>query len=167
MLASACPQSISVGTRQSIRRHKAIGSAPQSRCISVSAATVTHATPSTPTGVPTMTREREVATAITLIVADATIVARTKARALAYRGLRPLANTSSMPSSHHGTDRQPSSHSRLWLEDYRLACQCHTRFHKTKLNAHHMYARICLFIHATTKMIHCNVYYKRNYIYQT
>jgi len=29
--------------------------------------------------------------------------------------------------------------------------QYHTRFHKTKPNAHHMYARIYLFIHATTK----------------
>ena len=47
--------------------------------------------------------------ATTLIVVDATIAARTEAQALTCQDLRPLANTSSTPSSHHGTDRQPTS----------------------------------------------------------
>ena len=49
---------------------------------------------------------------------------------LAYQDLRPSADTSSMPPSHHGTDHQPTSpkysgktNPGLWLEDYRLACQ--------------------------------------------
>ena len=33
---------------------------------------------------------------------------------------------------------------------YKTKSLCHTQFHKTKSNAHHMYARICLFIHAMT-----------------
>jgi len=53
--------------------------------------------------------------ATTLVEVDATIVARTKARALTCRDLRPLANTSSTSSSHRDTG--------LWLKDYQLACQ--------------------------------------------
>ena len=64
---------------QSTKHHKAAGSALWPRYISVSAATMTRATPSTPIDAPMMTREREPDMAITLIVADAMIAARTEA----------------------------------------------------------------------------------------
>jgi len=70
------------------------------------------------------------AVATTLVAADATIAARTKAHASTWWDLRPLADTSSMSPSHQGTDHPPTSQKysgemnpRLWLEDYRLACQ--------------------------------------------
>ena len=47
--------------------------------------------------------------AIILNVADATTTARTGARALACRALRPSVGTSSMLLSHQGTDRLPTS----------------------------------------------------------
>jgi len=68
-----------------------------------------HATPSMLVGVPTMTQERELAAAITLAVADAMIAARTEARALAYRVLRPSAVTSSTLLSRQGIDHLPIS----------------------------------------------------------
>ena len=68
--------------------------------------------------------------ATTLIVADATTAARTEARALTCRDLRLLADTSSTPPSHRGTDCRPTSQKYseemnpgLRLEDYWLACQ--------------------------------------------
>ena len=47
--------------------------------------------------------------AIILDAADATIVARTGARAPAYRGLRPSASASSVLHSHQGIDHLPIS----------------------------------------------------------
>ena len=68
--------------------------------------------------------------ATTLIMVDAMTAVRTKARAPTCRDLRPLADTSSAPSFHYGTDHQPISQNTLgetnpglWLKDYRLACQ--------------------------------------------
>ena len=62
----------------------------------------------------------------TLVVADATIVARTEARALTCLDLRPLANTSSTsPSTTVPTNipKYPGEmNPGLWLEDYRLVC---------------------------------------------
>ena len=111
--ASARPQSAPARMRRSTRSHKEVGSTSQSWCISFSAATVTHATPSTSADVPTMTQKREPAVATTLIVADATTVARTEAQALACWGLRPSADTSSTLPSHQGTSHQPISQSTL------------------------------------------------------
>ena len=47
--------------------------------MSILATTVTHATPSIPEDVLAMIRERELAMAITLVMADATTIVRTKA----------------------------------------------------------------------------------------
>ena len=60
-----------------------------------------------------MTRERELAMATTLIMVDAMRALRTEARALAYQDLRPSADTSSTPPSHHGTDHQSTSQNTL------------------------------------------------------
>ena len=51
--------------------------------------------------------------ATTLIMADTMTTARTGARALTHRGLRPLADTSSMLPSHCGTDHRPASQNTL------------------------------------------------------
>ena len=59
--------------------------------MSISAATMMHATPLTPIDTPVMIRKRELAVAITLVVVDATIAVRTEAQALAYQGLKPSA----------------------------------------------------------------------------
>ena len=107
--ASTRPQSDPTRTYQSTRRGKAASYVLRSRCMSVSAATMTHATPSMPTGMPTVMRGRRLAVATTLIVVDATTAARTEARALTCWDLRPLADTSSTLFSHRGTDRRPTS----------------------------------------------------------
>ena len=89
------------------------GRAPRSQCMSVSASTVTHTTPWTPIGVPTAMRGRKLAVATTLVVVDATTVARTEARAPACWDLRPSADTSSTPPSRHGINHQPTSQNSL------------------------------------------------------
>ena len=111
--ASAHPQSGPTGTCQSIRHSNAAGHVPRSRCMDISTSTMTHATPSTPAGVPVEMRWRRLAMATTLIVADATTAARTEARAPTNRGLRPSANTSSTLPSRQGTDHQPTSQNTL------------------------------------------------------
>ena len=111
--ASARPQSNPTGMCLSTRLSKTAGHTPWSRCMSVSVTTMTHATPSMPVGMPTALRGRGLAAATTLVVADATIAARTEARALSCRDLRPLADSSSTPSSHHGTDHRPTSQNTL------------------------------------------------------
>ena len=82
--ASVRPQSDPTGMCQSAKRSKAAGRVPLSRCMSVSATTVTHGTPSTPVGVPVAMQGRELAMATTLVMADGTTMARTEARAPAY-----------------------------------------------------------------------------------
>ena len=81
--------------------------------MSVLAATVTRATPLMPVDMPIVMQGRGLAMATTLNVADATIAVSTEARALACRDLRPSVDTSSTPSSHHDTDRQPTSQNTL------------------------------------------------------
>ena len=98
---------------RSTRRSKVTGHIPWSWCMNVSASTVTRATPSTPVGVPTEMQGRRLATATTLVMADTTTTARTEARASTFRDLRPLADTSSTPSSHRGTDHRPTSRNTL------------------------------------------------------
>ena len=82
---------------------------PTRTCQSTRRSTMTRATPWMPAGVPAVMRGRRLAVATTLVVAYATITARTEARAPTCRDLRPLANTSSTPSSHRGTYRRPTS----------------------------------------------------------
>ena len=48
-----------------------------------------------------------------LVMEDAMTSVRTEAQAPAYRDLRPSANTSSTPSSHHGTDHRLTSRNTL------------------------------------------------------
>ena len=52
--------------------------------MSISATTMTHATPSMPVGVPTVIQGRGLIVSTTHIVVDATIAARTEAQALTY-----------------------------------------------------------------------------------
>ena len=91
------------------RHRQAAGSTPLFRCINISTTTATHATPSTPAGVPTTTQEKEPTTAIILDVADATTVVRTRAPAPACQALRPSAVTSSTQRSHQGINHLPTS----------------------------------------------------------
>ena len=51
--------------------------------------------------------------ATTLVVVDATTVVRTGAQAPTYQDHKPLADTSSMPPSHRGTDHRPTSRNTL------------------------------------------------------
>jgi len=76
-----------------------------SRCMSVLAPTVMHATPSTPAVTNMVTRERRPTVATILIIVDATIVAKTRAQALTYRGPRLSIGTSSTWLSHRAIDR--------------------------------------------------------------
>jgi hypothetical protein len=76
------------------------------------------------------TRERRPAVATTLDMADAMIAAKTRAQAPIRRSPRLSAGTSSTRLSYRGIDRQRTSQKnsekmnpRLWLKDYRLACQ--------------------------------------------
>ena len=105
---SARPRCVPPRTHWFTRHHRAAGSTPLFRCINVSATTATHAAPPTPVDAPTTTQEKEPNAATTLGVAVATTATRTKARALAYRALRPSVGTSSMPLSHQGTHRLPT-----------------------------------------------------------
>ena len=107
--ASARPRCVPPKMRQFTKRHQATGETLQSRCMNASATTTTRAAPSTPAGAPMVTQGKEPAVAIILDAASATTVARTRARASAYRGLRPSADTSSTLLSHQGTDRLPIS----------------------------------------------------------
>ena len=106
--ASAHPRCAPLGTHLSTKRHKATGSALQSRYINVSATTTTSAAPSTPADAPTMTQEKEPDMATTLGAVDATTAARIGVRAPASQDLKPSADTSSTPLSHQGIDHPPT-----------------------------------------------------------
>ena len=77
--ASARPQCVPPRTHRYTRHRQAAGSVPLFRCTNVSAATATHAAPSMPADAPTVTQEKEPATAIILDAEDATTTERIEA----------------------------------------------------------------------------------------